>query len=210
MSGYLIHVEGVDFSGKTSLVAWLTAELFNRGIDAIGVREPGGTKLGEELRALIPLSQSRSAKFFMFRAASAQLHDMVVLPHLERGGVVVSDRGFLSSLAYNSYMGAGNLRPTFVVEAHRSATNDRMPELTLLLMAHPDALKSRRHSDEQGQDDLGYDGLGEKVYEGYQRCLMSGYGDTIHAIDAGGTEDFVRTHALQVVLEKLKEAKIYG
>src|SRR5581483_7522086 len=102
--GYLISFEGLDGAGKTTQM-----ELLARWLDAaqqpyIRTREPGGTPLGGEIRQLLfhrpDLTITPLAEAFLFQADRAQHFSTLVLPYLEAGSLVITDRCFDSSIAY--------------------------------------------------------------------------------------------------------------
>jgi thymidylate kinase len=97
-----IALEGVDGSGKSTVARALVAGLASSGEEAILVREPGGTALGEVVRSLLLDSERLDdwAEVFLFAAQRSELAREVVLPALERGTWVVSDRSYYSSIAY--------------------------------------------------------------------------------------------------------------
>lgn len=97
-----VALEGVDGSGKTTVGKALVAALQERGFDADLVREPGGTALGEAVRALLLDSDRLDdwAEVFLFAAQRAELVREVVAPALAAGRWVVSDRTYYSSIAY--------------------------------------------------------------------------------------------------------------
>lgn len=97
-----VALEGVDGSGKTTVGKALVAALQGRGFDADLVREPGGTALGEAVRALLLDSDRLDdwAEVFLFAAQRAELVREVVAPALAAGRWVVSDRTYYSSIAY--------------------------------------------------------------------------------------------------------------
>ncbi len=100
-----IAFEGTEGAGKSTVVRRVAAHLRDRGIDVVTVREPGGTKVGEAIRAILldgHLVPQARAEATLFAAARAQLIAEVVLPALERGAWVLSDRSAYSSLAYQA------------------------------------------------------------------------------------------------------------
>ena len=97
-----IALEGIEGAGKTSVQAELRARLEAAGHEVVGVREPGGTPLGKELRRILLYGDEPDpwAEALMFAADRAHLVAEVVRPALQRGAWVISDRSVYSSLAY--------------------------------------------------------------------------------------------------------------
>lgn len=105
MAGKFITLEGIDGAGKSTHHGWLVEHLKARGLDVVATREPGGTPLGEKLRALLlsePMHQETEA-LLMFASRKEHL-EQVILPALRVGKWVVSDR--FSDASY-AYQGAG-------------------------------------------------------------------------------------------------------
>jgi len=130
-----VTFEGIDRSGKTTQAARLVEAL---GDEAIGVREPGGTAVGERVRDLLKdpeVAVSPEAEALLFAAARAELVRGVIRPALEKGRVVVSDRYLDSSLAYQG--AARGLGVEEVERVNSFATGGLQPDLTLLLDLDP-------------------------------------------------------------------------
>jgi dTMP kinase len=99
MRGVFVSFEGIDRSGKTTQAGMLCDAL---GAEALCVREPGGTQVGERIRAVLKdpgLELSPETEALLFAAARAELVERVIRPALEEGRVVVCDRFVDSSLA---------------------------------------------------------------------------------------------------------------
>ena len=146
MRGLFVTFEGIDRSGKTTQARLLTAAL---GDDALGVREPGGTEVGERVREIlkdpaVPLGAEGEA--LLFAAARAELVARVIRPALGDGRVVVSDRFLDSSLAYQG--AARGLGIEEVERVNAFATRGLQPDLTFLLAIDPAAGESDRFEDE--------------------------------------------------------------
>jgi dTMP kinase len=146
----LIVLEGPEAVGKSTqlrrLVDWMTYA----GLDVLSLREPGGTPLGDEMRRLVLDTDwilGARTEALLFMASRAELVEQVVRPALAAKKVVVLDRFFLSTYAYQIFgrgLPAGEVR-----EANRFATGGLAPDLTLLLrMPLTESLKrlDRRHS----------------------------------------------------------------
>lgn len=134
MRGRLIVFEGGEGSGKSTQLRLLSASLEAAGVDHVCLREPGGTPLGTEVRRLLLDTASDiapRAEALLFMASRAQLVEREIGPALERGAVVLLDRFFLSTYAYQV---AGHGLPEMEVRAaNRFATDGLTPDLVLLL-----------------------------------------------------------------------------
>jgi dTMP kinase len=142
-----VTFEGVDGSGKSTQARLLAEKLEAEGRDVVHTREPGGTRLGEHVRALLLHGASMApwAEATLFAAARAQLVDEVIRPHLERGGDVVCDRYLDSSLAYQGL--ARGLGVERVLELNRLATGGLLPDRTFLIAVPLDEAAGRRGGD---------------------------------------------------------------
>ena len=141
MRGLFVTFEGIDRSGKTTQAGMLVDAL---GDEALGVREPGGTEAGEKVREILKdpsVSLSPEAEALLFAAARSELVADVILPALEEGKVVVSDRYLDSSLAYQG--GARGLGISVVEQVNHFATRGLKPDLTFLLELSPDEAAAR-------------------------------------------------------------------
>lgn len=132
--GALIVLEGAEGVGKTTQL-WRLAERARRaGLEVEVVREPGGTPLGDEIRRLLldaPLHIVPRAEALLFMASRAQLVENVIRPALSAGKLVLTDRFFLSTYAYQ-HAGRGLDEPA-VRAANGLATDGLVPHLTLLI-----------------------------------------------------------------------------
>ena len=128
-----VTFEGVDGSGKTTQARLLAEQLRSEGREVVLTREPGGTPLGEELRAVLLSGGDISpwAEAALFAAARAQLVDEVIRPALARGDDVVCERYLDSSLAYQGL--ARGLGIERVLELNLLATAGLLPDRTFLL-----------------------------------------------------------------------------
>ena len=141
MRGLFVTFEGIDRSGKTTQAGMLVDAL---GEEALGVREPGGTEAGERVREILKdqsVSLSPEAEALLFAAARSELVADVILPALESGKVVVSDRYLDSSLAYQG--GARGLGIADVEQVNHFATRGLKPDLTFLLDLPPEDAAAR-------------------------------------------------------------------
>ena len=145
-TGRLIAFEGGEGSGKTTQARLIAIWLRELGYDVVTTHEPGATKIGMRLRALLldtaHTGMSPHAEALMYAADRAEHVASVIAPALERGAIVITDRYVDSSLAYQ---GAGrNLPLDEIARFNWWATGGRTPDLTILLDMDPMAGLSRR------------------------------------------------------------------
>jgi len=134
MPGRLLVFEGVEGAGKTTQLERLALRFGRHGLVVRMLREPGGTAVGDEIRALLlrpGTSIPPRAEALLFMASRAALMDEQVRPALERGEVVLLDRFFLSTYAYQ--VSGRGLPEHEVREANAFATGGRVPDVTVLL-----------------------------------------------------------------------------
>lgn len=140
-----IVFEGLDGSGKSSLLRALESLLQHKNITFHRTREPGGTPLGEDLREII-LRRSQGApgprtELLLYEASRAQHVDEVIRPQLKRGAWVLCDRFTASSIAFQA--GGRSIRISDVEWLNRFATNGLEPDLTVLLDLETNEAKMR-------------------------------------------------------------------
>src|SRR6185503_12936805 len=132
----LIVLEGPEGAGKTTQLRLLAEWLSGAGQTVVAVREPGGTPLGDEIRKLLLEDPSSDivprAESLLFMASRAQLLERKIKPALEQGAIVLLDRFFLSTYAYQ--VAGRGLPHEEIGSANRLATGELRPDLTLLLM----------------------------------------------------------------------------
>lgn len=144
-----ITLEGPDGSGKSTQARLLAEEVTSYGHDVLLTREPGGSPIGDQIRKILfnltNTSMLPSTEFLLFSASRAQHVYEVIQPHLQKGGVVISDRYFHSSLAYQGY---GHELDLEVLKRVTSfATGGLLPDLILLLDLPVEEGLNRRKSE---------------------------------------------------------------
>ena len=194
MRGLFVTFEGIDRSGKTTQAGLLCDAL---GDQALGVREPGGTEAGERVRAVLKdpsVGLSPEAEALLFAAARSELVAEVILPALEEGKVVVSDRFLDSSLAYQG--GARGLGIEDVEQVNHFATRGLRPDLTFLLDLPPEDAAARAGESDRFEEEGA--GLQEAVGAAYER-LMRADPERWRKIDARATPEEVHAQVMASV-----------
>jgi dTMP kinase len=129
--GKFITLEGMDGAGKSTHIPSIIATLQARGGEVISTREPGGTPLGEQLRALLLHENMHPETETLLMFAARREHiALVIAPALARGAYVVSDRFSDASFAYQS--GAKGVDAAKMRQLETWVQNDLQPDLTLL------------------------------------------------------------------------------
>ncbi len=152
MKGVLITFEGIEGSGKSTQARLLVETLRAQGHEVLAVREPGGSAIAEKIRALLldPVNTAMTpiAELLLYEAARAQLVAEIIRPALDRGAIVVCDRFYDSTTAYQG-VGRGLVNVDFTT-LNRLATGGIVPDLTVLLDVPVDTGLRRAKGDTAG------------------------------------------------------------
>lgn len=167
-----ITFEGLDFSGKSTQAKMLHEYLKSKKISSVLLREPGGTTISEKVREIIldreHIEMTPLTEFMLFSASRSQLVSQVIKPHLKKGFVVICDRYYDSSTAYQSY--GGNMELKQVLEVNDIATGGLKPDMTILIDIAPKAAFSRANLRGNAKDRMENKNLAyyNKVYKGFK------------------------------------------
>jgi dTMP kinase len=203
--GVFITLEGPEGCGKTTQAARLVETLREGGWQALLTREPGGTPIGEQIRAVLNSLENKAMRprteILLFQAARAQHVEQLIRPHLEGGGVVVCDRFADSTLAYQGYGHEMDLDALRQVVDY--ATGGLKPDLTLLLDIDVEqGLLRRAHGGEWNRLDA-YDlAFHRRVRAGYH-CLAQAEPQRWVVIDAAPPREQV-----EAALRRAVEARL--
>jgi len=203
---FFITIEGPDGSGKSTQAQLLADHLKDKGYDVLFTREPGGTEIGDQIRRVImSLDNKRmspQAEFLLFSASRAQLVREVIQPKLAAGGVVVCDRFYDSSLAYQGY--GHQLDLDQLRSVTEFVTGSLVPDLTLLLdLPSEVGLNRRREAGLWNRLD-DYDlAFHERVRAGYLR-LAEAESQRWVVIDATRSKAEIQSDMQEPVLTRLE------
>ena len=205
--GCFISLEGGEGAGKSTQLAALAEALEGRGLTVVVTREPGGSPGAEAIRKLLLEGEENRwnlrAEALLFAAARSDHVDKTILPALERGDWVLSDRFLDSSLAYQGE--AGRLGIDAVREIHRFGSKDFLPDRTLVLVLDEaeGAVRARARDGNLG------DRIGSRppsyhaaVDAGF-RALAQREPDRVRLIDASGSPATVTARLLYAVADLL-------
>lgn len=218
--GFFITFEGLDGSGKTTQMRHLAASLAASGHRIVTLRQPGGTPLGDRIRAVLLDSRSDAdmggitptAEMALMFADRAQSLQQIILPALNQGSIVLCDRYTDSSEAYQ---GAGRkLGPERILAMHRAVCDDVQPGLTILLLPPLQSSLARarrrnqRHAQQHGTDENRFEREGEefytRVYEQYQEIARREQNRVVVIADEASIE-VIAGRILEVVRERLQK-----
>jgi dTMP kinase len=206
----LISFEGIDHSGKSTQAKMLFAHLKKMKKKVILVREPGGTEISERIRDILLDKNNHSMKFLteflLFSSARQQLVEEVIKPHLKKKFVVICDRYFDSSTAYQGYGGKLNLKDVNAV--NRIATSGLTPDITFFLdIDYKEAIYRsiliNKKADRIEQKQIPYY---KKVMEGYREIARL---ENKRVLTIKGTEnaDLIHIKISEIIDDRLKKSR---
>ena len=196
-----ITFEGPDGSGKTTQVQQTVVHLRSKGYDVLLTREPGGTAIGDQIRDVLHNLENTAmhprAELLLYNASRAQLVEEVIRPQLAKSGLVVCDRFYHSTLAYQGY-GAGvpidRLRALAEI-----ATDGLEPDLTLLLDVPVEVGLARKAPEDVTRFEAEFEvDFHRRVRDGFL-ALAAAEPERIVVLDATGPLDAVARAAAAAV-----------
>lgn len=211
MRDFFIALEGIDGTGKSTQIVRLARRLKRQGLRVRITREPGGTKLGEEIRNLLverpKLKIAPLAELALMYAARAEHLEEVIRPTLERGECVLSDRFNAASFAYQGH--GRELGEAKVRAFDRAVCGRLQPDLTLVLDLEPRVGLKRAHRRHANRRQSGsrfeLEGLRflKRVRRGYLNLARS-HPSRIKIVNAAGKPDEVEAAIWTAVEDVLK------
>ena len=206
--GRLISFEGLDGAGKSTQMTMLARWLDTQHVPFIQTREPGGTSLGNEIRqlllnrpelAIVPLAEA-----FLFQADRAQHFATLVIPALQEGKLVLTDRCFDASIAYQGF--ARGLDIALIENLSLLATQGYKPDLTILLDLDPSQVHHRTDTardltgmrEERTRFDAEVETFHQRVREGFL-ALARAHPERIKIIDASQTPEDIHREIISLV-----------
>lgn len=211
--GKFITFEGLDGVGKSTQLEKLADKLRAHGLEVITTRNPGGTTIGEKLRAVLLSSRTEGlsprAELGMMFADRAQHVEEMILPALEKGQWVLCDRFTDSSEAYQG--GGRRLGSEAVLQLHKILCHDLQPDLTILMLSDParTVARARRRNTEQTRRSQADENRFEKENRAFYKRVFDAYmaiaarEKRVVKVDARKPIDKVHKEIVRSVEEKL-------
>jgi dTMP kinase len=211
--GRLISFEGLDGAGKSTQISMLAGWLEEQHVPFIHTREPGGTLLGNEIRQLLfnrpELDIVALAETFLFQADRAQHFATLVIPAIQEGKLVLTDRCFDASIAYQGY--ARGVDISLIEHLSLLATQGYKPDLTILLDIDPSEVDRRTDITQdltgtrEGRTrfDAEVEAFHQRVQEGF-RALAQANPQRIKVVDASRTPEEIHQEIIELVHALLK------
>ena len=171
---FLISFEGIDGCGKSTQINLLKNELENRDISSCILREPGDTSISDKIREILLDKENNicaESETLLFLAARAQLVREKILPELEKGSLVICDRYYDSTLAYQGY--GRNLDRSLINNLNKFAINKMIPLITFILKLDPEIAFRRISKNEVDRMESGGLKFLQKVQRGYNFIAKS-------------------------------------
>ncbi len=203
-----ITFEGPEGSGKSTQITMLAAMLHEQGFAVVNTREPGGTSIGDQIRAVVHhvanTSMSAEAELLLYSASRAQLVNEVIRPSLAADKIVLCDRYADSTIAYQGY--GRNLNLTALHQVTQFATGGLKPDLTLLLDIEVERGLARRTNggEEMNRLDLEAIEFHKRVRAGYH-TLAAAEPNRWIIVNADRSVPEVQQELVNIVLSCLKQ-----
>ncbi len=205
--GWFITFEGPEGSGKTTQIALLRDHFARLGLEVVTTREPGGTPAGDRIRSVLLGNETGSLEpatelFLMLAQRNEHLHK-VIHPAVAAGKVVLCDRYFDSSMAYQGY-GRG-LDPERVRAIHAQFLPGFLPGCTVLLQISPEqGLERARHGGRKQHDRIESEALEfhRRVYDGYN-SLAQQEPERFVVVQADGDPQAISTRIIEGLKKRL-------
>jgi dTMP kinase len=200
-----ITLEGPEGSGKTSHIPYLVQYLREKGHTVFPTREPGGTSIGEQIREVIHdlknVEMHPRTETLLYQAARAQIVEQVIKPRLADGEIVISDRYYDSTIAYQGYGHQQDLEQVRALVKY--ATGGLVPDLTVLLDVDiEEGLKRKKKDNEWNRLDAYTVEFHQRVRKGYHQ-MVEAEPHRWRVVDAGqpwqSVQDALRKTIMEII-----------
>lgn len=194
-----ITFEGIDLSGKSTQIRLLKKYFESEKKKVIAVREPGGTVISEKIRDILldkeHLKMEDLTEFLLFSASRQQLTKEIILPHLKKNYIVLCDRYYDSSTAYQGYGGKVDLK--VIKSINKTATGNLIPDITFLIHISIEESIRRKKLMNKNEDRIERKTISyfKKVTDGYLKIAKNDKGRFV-VIDGTMSKDEIRNRII--------------
>jgi len=169
--GMLVSFEGIDFCGKSVQLELLVQKIVNLGNSVVVVREPGGTVISEKIRDVLLKKEHQQmnpvTEMLLYSAARAQLVQDKIIPHLKQGAIIVCDRYYDSTTAYQGYGRGIDLH--IIEQINKLVTTNIEPNISYLIDIDVDEVEKRQLKMKANLDRI------EEESKVFFNCVRKGY-----------------------------------
>jgi dTMP kinase len=207
-----ISFEGIEGSGKTTQAKHTVRFLQDKGHDCVITREPGGTRIGEKIRAILldPLSKDMYplTEFLLYTADRAQHIKEYILPLLSDGKIVLCDRYYDATMAYQGF--ARGLDIGLIEKIHKLLFENLKPDITLLLDLPPEIGLKRAWKQINNGNRISQETRFEEERLSFHKKVRAGYlelsrldPERFRIIDASKDEHEVREEIINILASEI-------
>ncbi|HPG40707.1 MAG TPA: dTMP kinase [bacterium] len=206
-TGKFITFEGIDYSGKSVQAQLLCQKLQDLRLPVVAIRDPGATRISEEIRRILLDNKNHEMSYrtelLLYEAARAQMVHEIIAPALAKGQVVICDRFFDSTTAYQGY--GRQLDLDVIKQANMLGANEIVPDLTFLIDIDVHTACARRIKQEMSADRLEAEGLEfqNRVRQGYLQ-IAGEYKQRIYVLNGEQSIEKLSLEIIQHVKNRLK------
>lgn len=206
MKGILISFEGIEGTGKTIQSKLLCEYLIKKGYNAILTEEPGGTQIGHKIRELLLSIEYKGmtplTELLLYNASRAQHIKEVILPAMNRGAVVITDRFADSTVTYQGY--ARGIDLNLIDSIEKIVTSGLRPDITILLDLDVETgLNRNRGINKMDRLELEDVEFHKQVRSGYLE-IAAKEPERIKLIDASGSIEEVQSKIVKIISDFLR------
>lgn len=205
-----ITLEGIEGSGKTTQIGHIFEFLKSNGYECVLTREPGGTKIGKKIRAILLDPENKDidplTELLLYTADRAQHIKELITPSLSAEKTVLCDRYFDATVVYQGF--ARGLDIALINSLHKIALNDLKPDITLLLDLPPETGLSRAWEQINNGTRTGHETRFEKEKLSFHKKVRAGYlelarlePERFQIIDASKNKEEVKQQIIRKLIE---------
>lgn len=198
-----VTFEGIDLAGKTTQVQLLASYFMKKGYKVVTLREPGGTEISEKIREILlnPTNELNSfTELFLFEAARSDLSRRVIKPLLDRGSVVICDRFWDSTLAYQGY--GRNIPLEFIEQCNFYASNGLVPDITFLLDIPLEIMLKRAEKKNTDRMESQTKEFLLRVINGFRELALR-FPERIYVLDGKDTIENIHRSVISILEKKM-------